>query len=63
MKSMKVRFVGFGGYMEKPCYEDENGQLYFNSDQLLNQYNQLYNELNKLAQEKFTTPQSKPSKT
>ena len=22
---MKVKYVGFGGYMEVPCYEDENG--------------------------------------
>lgn len=21
---MKVKFVGFGGYMEVPCYEDES---------------------------------------
>ena len=27
---MKVKYVGFGGgYMEYPCYEDENGKLYF----------------------------------
>ena len=24
---MKVKYVGFGGYMEIPCYEDENGKL------------------------------------
>lgn len=22
---MKVKFVGFGGYLDTPCYEDENG--------------------------------------
>ena len=26
---MKVKYVGFGGYAEYPCYEDENGKLYF----------------------------------
>lgn len=27
---MKVKYVGFGGYWpEMPCYEDENGKLYF----------------------------------
>jgi len=27
---MKVSYVGFGGgYAEYPCYEDENGELYF----------------------------------
>lgn len=26
---MKVRFVGFGGHMDVPCYADESGQLYF----------------------------------
>lgn len=27
---MKVKYVGFGGYgTEYPCYEDENGKLYF----------------------------------
>lgn len=29
---MKVKFVGFGGYMEVPCYEDENGKLYFDEN-------------------------------
>lgn len=35
---MKVKFVGFGGYFETPCYEDENGRLYFDED---NGYNEL----------------------
>ena len=26
---MKVRYIGMGGYGEYPCYEDENGKLYF----------------------------------
>lgn len=26
---MKVSFIGFGGYTEYPCYEDEKGKLYF----------------------------------
>lgn len=29
---LKVKFVGFGGYMEVPCYEDENGKLYFDEN-------------------------------
>ena len=29
---MKVKYIGFGGYMEVPCYQDENGKIYF--DQL-----------------------------
>ena len=29
---LKVRYVGFGGYMEVPCYEDENGKLYFDEN-------------------------------
>ena len=29
---MKVKYVGFGGYMEVPCYEDENGKLYFDEN-------------------------------
>lgn len=29
---MKVKYVGFGGYMETPCYEDENGRLYFDEN-------------------------------
>ena len=28
---MKVKYVGFGGYMEVPCYEDENGNLVYPS--------------------------------
>ena len=27
---MKVKYIGFGGgYVEYPCYEDENGKIYF----------------------------------
>jgi len=26
---MKVKYIGFGGYLEYPCYEDEVGKLYF----------------------------------
>ena len=27
---MKVKYIGFGGgYAEYPCYEDENGKIYF----------------------------------
>lgn len=29
---MKVKYVGFGGYMGVPCYEDENGKLYFDEN-------------------------------
>jgi hypothetical protein len=29
---MKVKFVGFGGYLETPCYEDEEGKLYFDEN-------------------------------
>jgi hypothetical protein len=29
---MKVTYVGFGGIMEVPCYEDENGTLYFDEN-------------------------------
>lgn len=29
---MKVKFVGFGGYMDMPCYEDENGKIYFDEN-------------------------------
>lgn len=29
---MEVRFIGFGGYMEMPCYEDKNGKLYFDEN-------------------------------
>lgn len=29
---MKVKYVGFGGYMEVPCYEDENGKIYFDEN-------------------------------
>lgn len=29
---MKVKYIGFGGYMEVPCYEDENGKIYFDEN-------------------------------
>lgn len=29
---MKVKFIGFGGCMEKPCYEDETGTLFFDEN-------------------------------
>ena len=29
---MKLKFVGFGGCMEVPCYEDENEKLYFDEN-------------------------------
>ena len=29
---MKVKFVGFGGFMDTPCYEDEKGKLYFDEN-------------------------------
>lgn len=32
LNNMKVKYVGFGGYMEVPCYEDENGKLYFDEN-------------------------------
>ena len=45
LKSMKVKYVGFGGQMEVPCYEDENGKLYFdenNGENGLNLYTGAY---------------------
>lgn len=29
---MKVKHIGFGGYMCVPCYEDESGNLYFDEN-------------------------------
>ena len=30
---MKVKYIGFGGgYIEYPCYQDENGKLYFDTN-------------------------------
>lgn len=29
---MKVKYIGFGGYTEYPCYEDENGKIYFDTN-------------------------------
>ena len=29
---LDVKYAGFGGYMEVPCYEDENGKLYFDEN-------------------------------
>lgn len=28
-KMLNVKYAGFGGYMEVPCYEDEKGKIYF----------------------------------
>lgn len=36
----------------------EDGQIYFDNDTLVNEYNQLYNELNQIATEKFSTYQT-----
>lgn len=29
---LEVKFIGFGGSMEVPCYEDENGKIYFDEN-------------------------------
>lgn len=29
---MKVKYIGFGGYIEVPCYQDENGKIYFDEN-------------------------------
>lgn len=29
---MKVKFIGFGGYLETPCYQDENSKIYFDTN-------------------------------
>lgn len=29
---LDVKYAGFGGYMEVPCYEDESGKLYFDEN-------------------------------
>lgn len=29
---MKVKYIGFGGYMGVPCYQDENGKIYFDEN-------------------------------
>lgn len=29
---LNVRYTGFGGYMEVPCYEDEKGKMYFDEN-------------------------------
>lgn len=42
---MKVKYVGMGGYMNVPCYEDEKGRLYFdenNGRNILNLYTGAY---------------------
>ena len=36
---MKVKFVGFGGYLDIPCYEDEKGKLYFDENNGRNELN------------------------
>jgi len=35
---LKVKYVGFGGYMEVPCYEDENGKLWIGMEYGLASY-------------------------
>lgn len=32
---MKVKYIGFGGYMEVPCYQDENGKIYADIDTII----------------------------
>lgn len=29
---MKVKYIGMGGYIDTPVYEDENGRLYFDTN-------------------------------
>ena len=29
---LKVKYIGFGGILEYPCYEDENGHIYFDTN-------------------------------
>lgn len=29
---MKVKFIGFGGYIDTPVYENENGRLFFDAN-------------------------------
>lgn len=29
---MKINYIGFGGTGNYPCYEDENGKIYFDLD-------------------------------
>lgn len=36
---MKVKYIGMGGYIDTPVYEDENGRLYFDTN---NGYGELY---------------------
>lgn len=43
-------------------WEIKDGQIYFDSDALVNEYNTLYNELNKIA-EKFTSQEPTTNKT
>lgn len=31
-EKMKVNYIGFGGTGNYPCYEDENGKIYFDLD-------------------------------
>ena len=29
---LNVKYAGFGGYMEVPCYKDEKGKMYFDEN-------------------------------
>ena len=44
---MKIKYIGFGGIGEYPCYEDENGKVYFdinNGKNGLNIYSGAYKD-------------------
>ena len=41
----------------------ENGQIYFDTNDLVNEYNRLYNELNKIANENFSSSENKNSQS
>lgn len=41
----------------------ENGQIYFDTNSLVTEYNNLYNELNKIASEKFSSIKKETDKT
>lgn len=54
---MKVNFVGFGGVMDYPCYEDENGKVYFDMNDGrngLNLYTGAYRECSGICGEPDT---------
>ncbi len=31
-EKIRVKYIGMGGIIEKPCYEDENGKIYFDEN-------------------------------